>query len=190
MEFFDAAAILQAYRSPVNNQLLTLSAGSHADRARESGQAGNRAAISESLVVLWGNPAGLLFFYFIFFIFYFKTMDREELKKRTKVYAHRCVKLAIALPDTPLGRHVRMQLIKCGTSVGANYRSACVAQTRASFTSKLNIVLEEADESCFWLEFIVEEKLLSQSRVTALLSEGKELTSLFASSTRTLRSDK
>jgi four helix bundle protein len=117
-------------------------------------------------------------------------MNRDELKKRTKDFAHRCVKLAMALPDTPLGRHVRMQLIKCGTSVGANYRAACIAQSRASFTAKLNIVLEEADESCFWLEFIIDEKLLQQSRVMPLLDEGKELTALFVSSTKTLRNDK
>lgn len=117
-------------------------------------------------------------------------MNREELKSRTKAFAHRCVKLALALPDTPLGRHVRMQLIKCGTSVGANYRAACIAQSRASFTGKLNIVLEETDESCFWLEFVIDEKLLSQSRVVPLLTEGRELTSLFVSSTKTLRSKK
>lgn len=117
-------------------------------------------------------------------------MDRDELKKRTKDFAHRCVKLAMALPDTPLGRHVRMQLMKCGTSVGANYRAACIAQSRASFTAKLNIVLEEADESCFWLEFIIDEKLLQQSRVMPLLDEGRELTALFVSSTKTLRNDK
>jgi len=117
-------------------------------------------------------------------------MDRDELKKRTKDFAHRCVKLAMALPDTPLGRHVRTQLIKCGTSVGANYRAACIAQSRASFTAKLNIVLEEADEGCFWLEFIIDEKLLQQSRVMPLLDEGKELTALFVSSTKTLRNDK
>jgi four helix bundle protein len=117
-------------------------------------------------------------------------MNREELRKRTKDFAHRCVKLATALPNTPLGRHVRAQLIRCGTSVGANYRAACIAQSRASFTAKLNIVLEEADESCFWLEFAIDEKLLPKSRVVPLLDEGKKLTSLFASSTKTLRTSK
>jgi four helix bundle protein len=99
-------------------------------------------------------------------------MDRDELKRRTKDFAHRCVKLAMALPNTALSKHVRTQLIKCGTSVGANYRSACIAQSRASFTAKLNIILEEADESCFWLEFVIDEKLLPQSRVSPLLKEG------------------
>jgi four helix bundle protein len=117
-------------------------------------------------------------------------MNRDELKRRTKDFAHRCVKLAMALPNAPLGRHVQMQLIKCGTSVGANYRAACIAQSRASFTAKLNIVLEETDESCFWFEFVIDEKLLPQSRVIPLLTEGRELTSLFVSSTKTLRTNR
>jgi four helix bundle protein len=117
-------------------------------------------------------------------------MNRDELKRRTKDFAHRSVKLAMALPNTTLGRHVQTQLIRCGTSVGANYRSACIAQSRASFAAKLNIVLEEADESCFWLEFVIEEKLLPQSRVIPLLTEGGELTSLFVSSTKTLRTNR
>jgi four helix bundle protein len=87
-------------------------------------------------------------------------MDSEELKKRTKDFAHRCVKLAMALPDTPLGRHIRMQLIRCGTSVGTNYRAACLAQSKTDFASKISIVAEEADESAFWLDFIICEKLL------------------------------
>ncbi len=137
------------------------------------------------------NPADLYLLFSIFdFLFFCDPMNREELRKRTKEFAHRCVKLAMALPDTPLGRHIQTQLIKCGTSVGANYRAACIAQSRAGFTAKLNIVLEEADESCFWLEFVIDEKLLPQQRVNPLLNEGRELTSLFVSSTKTLRINK
>jgi four helix bundle protein len=117
-------------------------------------------------------------------------MNREELKIRTKEFAHRYVKLAMALPNTPLGRHIQAQLVKCSTSVGANYRAACIAQSRAGFTAKLNIVLEETDESCFWLEFVIDEKLLAPQRVVPLLTEGRELTSLFVSSTKTLRTNK
>jgi four helix bundle protein len=143
------------------------------------------------LAVPWQTRPPLLFAILLFTIYYFALqMDRKELKKRTKDFAHRCVKLAMALQNTPLGRHVRTQLIKCGTSVGANYRAACIAQSRAGFTAKLNIVLEEVDESCFWLEFVIDEKLLPKSRVVPLLNEGKELTSLFASSTKTLRTSK
>jgi len=112
-------------------------------------------------------------------------MDQDDLRKRTKDFAHRCVKLSTALPDTPLGNHVRNQLIKCSTSVAANYRAVCLAQSRAAFVSKLSIVIEEVDESCFWLEFITDEKLLEESRVAPLFAEGKELTSIFVKSRKT-----
>ena len=72
-------------------------------------------------------------------------MDKEELKKRTKDFSHRCVKLALNLPNTILGKHLQDQLIRCSTSVAANYRAACVAQSKASFTAKLSIVIEESD---------------------------------------------
>lgn len=117
-------------------------------------------------------------------------MDREELKKRTKQFAHRCVKLALALPKTPLGDHIRKQLIKCSTSVASNYRAACIAQSRASFVSKLSIVIEEVDESSFWLDFVIEEKLLRKRQVEPLLNEAKELTSIFVSSRRTIKNNK
>ncbi len=84
-------------------------------------------------------------------------MQGDELKLRTKEFAHRCVKLAMALPKTPLGNHIRGQLIRCSTSVASNYRAACHAQSKASFISKISIVIEEADESYFWLEFIIDE---------------------------------
>jgi len=112
-------------------------------------------------------------------------MDQDDLKKRTKEFAHRCVKLAMALPDTPLGNHVRGQLIKCSTSVGANYRAVCLAQSRAAFVAKLSIVIEEVDESCFWLEFIIDEKLLGEKLVAPLLAEGEELTAIFVKSRMT-----
>ena len=117
-------------------------------------------------------------------------MDREELKKRTRYFAHRCVKLALALPQSPLGDHIRRQLIKCSTSVAANYRAACIAQSKASFVSKLSIVIEEVDESCFWLEFIIDEKLLNEKQVAPLLNEGEELTSIFISSRKTVKNSK
>jgi len=117
-------------------------------------------------------------------------LDGEELKKRTRDFAHRCVKLALALPQSPLGDHIRRQLIKCSTSVAANYRAACIAQSKASFVSKLSIVIEEVDESCFWLEFIIDEKLLNEKQVAPLLNEGEELTSIFISSRKTMKNSK
>ena len=114
-------------------------------------------------------------------------MKSEELKRRTKAFAHRCVKLSMALPKTYLGNHIRGQLIRCATSVASNYRAACIAQSRASFISKLSIVLEETDESYFWLEFIIDEKLLKRELVEPLLKEAEELTAIFISSRKTAR---
>jgi four helix bundle protein len=119
-----------------------------------------------------------------------RILDREELKKRTKGFAHRCVKLALALPRGPLGDHVRGQLVRCSTSVGSNYRAACIAQSRASFVSKLSIVIEEADESCYWLEFLIDEKLLNAKQVFPLLNEGMELTSIFVKARKTIKNSK
>ncbi|MCK4390665.1 MAG: four helix bundle protein [Desulfobacterales bacterium] len=116
-------------------------------------------------------------------------MRSEELKKRTKEFAHRCIKLSMALPETVLGKHVRKQLIRCSTSVASNYRAVCLAQSKASFVSKLSIVLEEADESYFWLEFIIDENLLKRKLVEPLLREAEELTAIFVSSRKTARSD-
>ncbi len=112
-------------------------------------------------------------------------MDAKELKKRTKEFAHRCVKLAITLPKTELGIHIRKQLIRCSTSVAANYRATLLAQTKAVFVSKISIVIEESDESEFWLEFIIDEKLMQKKRVLPLFNEAHELTSIFITTRKT-----
>ncbi len=109
-------------------------------------------------------------------------MDQSELKNRTKEFAHQCIKLVLALPKNELGSHIKRQLIRCSTSVASNYRAACVAQSKADFVSKLSIVIEETDESCFWMEFIIEEKLLDEKKIVDLLKEGKELAAIFVTS--------
>ena len=114
-------------------------------------------------------------------------MDRECLKKRLNDFAHRCVKLALALPDTAIGKHIRGQLIRCSTSASANYRAACIAQSRPSFVAKMSIVIEELDESAYWLEFVIDEKLLVSKRVMPLLSEATELTKIFVSARKTIQ---
>ncbi len=106
-------------------------------------------------------------------------MNSDELKKRTKEFAHRTVKLALTLPKTTLGDHERRQLVRCATSVAANYRSALLSQTKASFISKISIVIEEADESEFWLEFIMDEKLIEKERILPFFNEAHELSSIF-----------
>jgi len=112
-------------------------------------------------------------------------MNKDELLARTKKISHRCVKLAVALPKSKLGQHIAGQLIRCSTSVAANYRATCLAQSKASFIAKISIVSEEADESAFWLEFMIEEKLLEERLVSSLLKEAKELTAIFFSSRKT-----
>jgi four helix bundle protein len=108
-------------------------------------------------------------------------MNSDELKKRTQQFALRVLKLADALPRTPAGRVIAYQLVKSGTSVGANYRAACRGKSKADFISKLGTVLEEADESAFWLELIIAGGLLAAARVQPLLQEANELAAIFAS---------
>jgi len=114
-------------------------------------------------------------------------MDKVELKRRTKEFAHRCVKLSTVLPNTILGRHIAGQLIRCSTSVAANYRAVCIAQSRATFISKLAIVIEETDESYFWIEFASDDNLVKEKKVTELLKEAEELTAIFIASQNTAR---
>jgi four helix bundle protein len=94
----------------------------------------------------------------------------------------------MTLPNTQLGYHLRGQLIRCSTSVASNYRAACIAQSKASFISKLSIVIEETDESYFWLEFIFDENLIKRNLVESLLKEADELTAIFIASRKTARS--
>ncbi|MDI6448209.1 four helix bundle protein [Anaerobaca lacustris] len=114
-------------------------------------------------------------------------MNAEGLKRRTKDFAHRWVKLSLALPKGYLGNHVRGQLIRASTSVASNCRATCLSQSKAAFVSKLSIVLEEADESAFWMEFAAEEDLVAQSAVGRLLGEAQELTAIFAAARKTAR---
>jgi four helix bundle protein len=112
-------------------------------------------------------------------------MDRNELILRTKKFAHRCVKLAVSLPADHLGNHIKNQLIRCSTSVASNYRAACHNQTKAAFIHKISIVTEEADESEFWLEFIIDEELKPKKLIEPLKNEAHELTSIFVTSRKT-----
>ena len=112
-------------------------------------------------------------------------MDSSELKNRTKKFAHDCVKIASELANTQLGRHLSSQLNRCCTSVAANYRAACHAQSKAAFIAKISIVIEECDESEFWLEFIIDENLLPNERVQNYFKEAHELASIFVKSRRT-----
>jgi four helix bundle protein len=115
-------------------------------------------------------------------------MNPDELKNRTKKFALNIIKLANDLPKNSVGRIIETQLIKAGTSVGANYRAACRAKSNADFIYKINIVEEEADETQFWLELIIEAGLLKETNVNPILNEAKELTAIFTSAGRTAKS--
>ncbi|MEA1896666.1 MAG: four helix bundle protein [Bacteroidota bacterium] len=117
-------------------------------------------------------------------------MKERDLKLRTKKFAHDCVKIAILFPKSSLGKHLQGQLIRCSTSVAANYRAACIAQSKKGFISKLSIVIEESDESNFWLEFAKDENILSENiLMNELTNESRELTSIFISSRKTAQTN-
>ncbi|NLF38691.1 four helix bundle protein [bacterium] len=109
-------------------------------------------------------------------------MRKDELLTRTKWFGLRIIRLVDALPDTSAGRAIGGQLVRCGTAVGANYRAACRARSRAEFVAKIGIVEEEADESAYWLEMIIEASLLEKRKVSDLLKEAEELTRIMAAS--------
>lgn len=109
-------------------------------------------------------------------------MNAEDLKKRTKLFALRVLRLTQALPNTIEGRAIRNQLVRSGTSVGANYRAACRGRSRAEFIAKLGVVEEESDETAFWLEVIIEGALLKEACVRPLLKEAIELTRIMSRS--------
>lgn len=108
-------------------------------------------------------------------------MDKEALIIRTKAFSLRLLKLVHALPNSIPGRAVSNQLVRSGTSVGANYRAACRARSKAEFISKLGIVLEETDESAYWLEIIEESGMLSEKQVSLLRKEADELAAILYS---------
>jgi len=109
-------------------------------------------------------------------------MTETELKQRTKEFALRIIKLIGALPRSIEGRALGAQLIRSGTSVGANYRAACRGRSRAEFISKLGIVEEEADESAYWMELIIDARLIPKERVEPLHREACELTAIMVAS--------
>jgi four helix bundle protein len=111
-----------------------------------------------------------------------KKQTTADLKARTKAFALRLSKLVDALPKTTQGRAVGSQIFRSGTSVAANYRAACRARSRAEFIAKIGVVEEEADETLFWLEFIVDAGLLGLGRIRPLALEANEIVAIMAAS--------
>jgi four helix bundle protein len=117
-------------------------------------------------------------------------MSVELLKERTQNLALRIIKLVESLPNTQTAHIVGKQLLRCGTSVGANYRAACRGRSRADFISKLGIVEEEADEAIYWIEILIKSDLVKQSKVENLLDETRQILAIVISSINTARGGK
>jgi len=111
----------------------------------------------------------------------------EELRARTKQFAIRIVRLFRSLPKNDEARIVGKQVLRAGTSVAANYRAVCRARSRAEFISKMGVAVEEADETVFWLEILVETGIIPRVRMEKLLAEANELLAILAASQRTAR---
>ena len=109
-------------------------------------------------------------------------MDESELKQRTKRFSLRVIKLVGALPKTMEGRAIGNQLMRSGTSVGANYRAACRGRSKTEFIARLGVVEEEADESAFWMEMIIESGMMEKKLVEPLLQEANELVAIMTAS--------
>lgn len=117
-------------------------------------------------------------------------MNEAELKSRTRRFALEVMRLVELLPKTTVGRALGGQLVRRGTSVGANYRAACRGRSKAEFVAKIGLVTEEADESAFWLDLIMEARLLEPEMVTPLHKEAEELTAIFTASERTAKGNR
>jgi len=114
-------------------------------------------------------------------------MNSQQLKERTKQFAIRVVKLYRALPKTEEARVIGKQLLRAGTSVAANYRAVCRARSKAEFIAKMGVVVEESDETVFWIEFLGESEIVKIERLSDLLKEANELLAIFAASQHTAK---
>ena len=115
-------------------------------------------------------------------------MNADELRARTRAFSLRVIKLVQSLPKSYVAEVLGKQLLRSATSVGANYRAACRAQSKAMFTSKLSIVVEEADESVFWLELIRDAELIKPELLMDLLDEAEQIMKIMSASRKTARS--
>jgi four helix bundle protein len=114
-------------------------------------------------------------------------MTSEDMKRRTKAFAVGVIRHVMSLPRGPVIDRLTGQLVDCCTSIGANYRAACLARSKAEFVSKLQISLEEADESQYWLEVLKETGLSGDAVHKELYKEAKELTAILMSGVKTSR---
>ena len=114
-------------------------------------------------------------------------MNEEQFKVRTRQLALEIISLVESLPRNRTADVIGRQLLRSGTSIGANYRAACRGKSKADVISKLAIVEEEADETIYWLELLIESKIVEPSRVDSLMKETNEIVAMIVASIRTLR---
>ena len=114
-------------------------------------------------------------------------MTSDELKRRLKIFALRIIKLSESLPNNITGKTLGNQIIRSGTSPGANYRSACLGKSDKDFLDKLKMVEEELDETLYWLELIVESGLIKEDLLKDLMNENHELLKIIVSSITTMK---
>jgi four helix bundle protein len=117
-------------------------------------------------------------------------MGQRDLKQRTKLFALTVILFVESLPKRRAAEIVGRQLLRSGTSVGANYRSACRARSAADFIAKMTIVEEEIDESIYWLELSVESKFIDAEKAQALIKEANELLAITVASIKTARKNR
>ena len=114
-------------------------------------------------------------------------MDEKAFKARTKQLALRVIHMVESLPVNKTADVIGRQVLRSATSVGANYRAACRAKSTADMIAKLSIVEEEADETLYWLELLVEGELVPETRLSSLMQETNEIVAMIVSSIKTLR---
>ena len=117
-------------------------------------------------------------------------MDEREFKQRTKQLALRIIRMVESLPNTNTAQVIGKQILRSATSVGANYRAACRAKSTADMLHKLSIVEEEADETLYWLELLVEADIFPEAKLKSLMSETNEIVAMIVSSIKTIRTSK
>jgi len=114
-------------------------------------------------------------------------MTEEEFKKRTKGVALRVIRLVETLPNSHSAQVIGKQVLRSATSIGANYRAACRAKSTADLLHKLSIVEEEADESIYWLELLIESEIVPANKLSSLISDINQIVAMTVSSIKTLR---
>jgi four helix bundle protein len=114
-------------------------------------------------------------------------MNKDDLKRRTQLFGLRIIRLVESLPPGRTASMIGGQLVRCGTSVGANYRAACRARSHADFVSKMGIVEEEADETIYWMEMLAESQIMPRKRMEPLMTEAGELVAIAVASIKSAR---